>query len=71
MCRICVEWELERMTAKEAFRAIGEEMLGKLDFKEQRHLEELSDRIMDKEVPFEETNPELDQKWQDENETKD
>lgn len=71
MCKICVEWELNKMTSKEAFRAIGEEMLGKLDLKEQRHLEELSDRIMDKEVPFEETDPDLDQKWQDENENKD
>jgi hypothetical protein len=55
------------MTSQEAFRAIGEVMHGNLDFKEQRHLEELSDRIMDKEVPFEEADLEIDKRWEEEN----
>ena len=50
MCIICTEWSKGKMTAKEAFRAIGETMNS--DLKQVEHLTELSDRIMDTEIPL-------------------
>lgn len=52
MCIICTEWEKQKITSKEAFRAIGEMMTPKT----QKHLEELSEKILQKEVPEPETN---------------
>jgi hypothetical protein len=54
MCIICAEWEKGKMTAKEALRAIGETMNS--DPKQIGHLTELSDRIMDQEVPMNNRN---------------
>lgn len=56
MCLICVEWEKGKMTSKEAFRAIGESM----NPKTQKHLEDLSEKILAKEVPMPDTNEEAD-----------
>lgn len=53
MCIICLEWEKQKITSKEAFRAIGEMM----NPKNQKHLEELSEKILTKEVPMEDTDP--------------
>lgn len=52
MCIICIEWEKGKMTSKEAFKAIGETM----NPKTQKHLEDLSEKILSKEVPLTETN---------------
>lgn len=57
MCIICIEWEKGKMTSKEAFRAIGETMSPKT----QKHLEELSEKIIQKEVPETETNKDIDE----------
>lgn len=52
MCIICLEWEKQKLTSKEAFKAIGEMMTPQT----QKHLEELSEKILQKEVPLTETN---------------
>lgn len=57
MCIICAEWEKGKMTSKEAFRAIGETM----STSTQKHLEELSEKILSKEVPLTETNAEAEE----------
>lgn len=57
MCIICVEWEKQKLTSKEAFRAIGEMMTTQT----QKHLEELSEKILQKEVPMADTNAEADE----------
>lgn len=57
MCIICLEWEKEKLTSKEAFRAIGEMMTPDT----QKHLEELSEKILSKEVPMPETNADADE----------
>jgi len=47
MCKICSEWQLGKMTDKEAFRAIGETIQDENDDNRQ-HLFELSERIVSK-----------------------
>ena len=64
MCMLCVEWEKQKMTGKEAFRAIGEMLIG-ADKEKTKHLMALSDKVLQKEVPMSETNPELDKNWTD------
>lgn len=59
MCIICMEWEKGKMTSREAFRAIGETMSSKT----RKHLEELSEKILSKEVPAAESNAETDEDW--------
>lgn len=65
MCIICQEWEKQRMTSKEAFRAIGEVLYGEKDPKKVEHLTDLSNRILEKEVPTSESNLDIDQDWWD------
>lgn len=57
MCVICVEWEKQKLTSKEAFKAIGEMM----NPKTQEHLEELSEKILAKEVPMPDTDADADE----------
>jgi hypothetical protein len=54
---LCVEWEKQKITSKEAFRAMGEMMIPE----NQKHLEELSEKILSKEVPETETNKDIDE----------
>lgn len=59
MCIICLEWEKQKLTSKEAFRAIGEMMTPE----NQKHLEELSEKILQKEVPTTESDSQADADW--------
>lgn len=59
MCIICQEWEKQKLTSKEAFRAIGEMMTPQT----QKHLEELSEKILQKEVPTTESDSQADADW--------
>lgn len=52
MCMLCVEWEKQRITSKEAFKAIGEMITPTT----KEHLQELAERIIQKEVPETQTN---------------
>lgn len=66
MCLICVEWNAGRLTNKDAFRNLGESLRAATDqdeYDQVDHLLELSNKIMDKEVPFEETDSEVDSLW--------
>jgi hypothetical protein len=62
MCQICLDWEKEKLTAKEAMRNIGEAMLGG----ESQHLIDLAERIISKEVPLETTDAATDANWENE-----
>lgn len=57
MCLLCVEYEKGKMTNQEALNNIGEMLDGKSE-DEMRHLFELAEKIVDKEMPF--------QEWDDE-----
>lgn len=59
MCIICIEWEKQKLTSKEAFRAIGEIM----NSQNQKHLEDLSEKILQKEVPLTETDEEAEKEF--------
>lgn len=63
MCNLCVEWEKGKLTAKEAMGAIGELIASG---KDKEHLVELSERILDKEVPISENDDELNKSWYEE-----
>lgn len=55
MCRICVEWEMGKLTTTDAMRNLGESLAVATDaddFKGVEHLIELSDRLIDADVPF-------------------
>jgi hypothetical protein len=57
MCIICIEWKKQKLTSREAFKAISEMM----NPQTQKHLEELSEKILQKEVPEVETNTEVEE----------
>lgn len=57
MCILCAQWELEKITSKEAFRAMGEMMTPE----NQQHLEELSEKILSREIPETDTNKEAEE----------
>ena len=63
MCILCTEWERERLTSKEAFRAIGEMISTSKDKDQVKHLKELSEKIIQKEVPLNDTDDQADQDW--------
>ena len=66
MCIICKEWELGKLTSKEALRNLGEMILSSNDNKENPdHYYEISEKILDKEVPMMDTEEEMDD-WQEE-----
>jgi hypothetical protein len=54
-CIICLEWQKELMSSKEALANIGEMIENPNNSEEDvLHLLELSNKIVDREVPFEE-----------------
>lgn len=65
MCIICKD--LENLTTEEAMRNIGEALISTNDKEKIKHLIDLSDRVMDKDVPMPESNPDLDENWMKEN----
>jgi len=65
MCIVCVEWEKGKLTSTEALRNLGEMIA--VDSKEKEHYLKVSGKILDKEVPMDDTDEELDQKWHEEN----
>lgn len=65
MCLVCVEWQAGKLTAKEAYRNIGEMVNAEDDEEKREHLFELSNRLLDAEVPFDETDKDVDGMWWD------
>lgn len=71
MCAICIEWEKERLTSKEAFKAMGEVIGITEDENVIQHLQDLSEKIIAKEIPPSESNEQVDQDWWDSTHTED
>jgi hypothetical protein len=65
MCSICDDLKTKKINSKEAFKAIGD-ALRSADKKTTRHLMELSDRIIDSEVPMPDRDEVVDGQWEDE-----
>ena len=66
MCLICVQWNAGRLTNKEALRNLGEALTAATsndEYGNVEHLLDLSNRIIDREVPFEEIDSEVDSLW--------
>lgn len=53
------------MTSREAFAAIGEMLSTSKDADQIVHLHELSDKILEQEVPLNETDRDLEHEWWD------
>lgn len=61
-----MEWQKGKLTTKEAFRNLGESLNvanEEENFEQVEHLVELSNRLMDAEVPFEDSDEGLDRMW--------
>lgn len=69
MCQICDQFDTGKLTAKNAYKAIGE-ALTDTSADTRKHLMDLSSRILDKELPSK-TNSVLDEKWWNETHPKD
>lgn len=54
MCQLCVEYNKGNMTTKELLNNIGELVDSEKDEDNQKHLFELADKAISKEMPFEE-----------------
>lgn len=65
MCIVCKDWEAGKLTNKEALQNIGELFNTDGDLGNE-HFAEVIERIMDKEVPFPDSDEELDKSWHDE-----
>jgi hypothetical protein len=66
MCLICTEWQKGNLTTKEAFRNLGESLNVASDEEDHdavEHLLEFSNKLMDAEVPFEESDEQMDRMW--------
>lgn len=63
MCIICTEWQKQKLTSKEAFRAIGEILHTSKDESQVEHLRDLSEKILQSEVPETQSNQEADEAW--------
>lgn len=61
MCIICKD--LDNLTAEEAMRNIGELLISTSDKDQIKHLIEVSDKVMDRDVPMNDTDPGLDETW--------
>lgn len=53
MCALCKDWNLGKLTSKEAFRNIGEILIS-ADDEERDHLFELSNKILDADLDIKE-----------------
>ena len=66
MCLICSEWQKGKLTTQEAFRNLGEQLNAATESEDHDtvdHLVGLSNKLMDAEVPFEESDENLDRMW--------
>lgn len=67
MCIVCKDWELGKLTNKEAFRNLGEMIASAEEEGEKNHLIETYEKILDKELPVTDNDEELNKSWHDEN----
>lgn len=66
MCVVCTDWLKGKMTSEEALRALGELIQSNDEYSEDNlHYWEITDKILDKEVPIRDADPDLDKAWQD------
>lgn len=64
---MCKDWKAGRLTSEEALKNLGEMIIGTKDSRKSKHYFEVSEKILDKEVPTSDTDEELDKNWHDEN----
>ncbi len=50
MCKICSEWQKGKLTSKEALGAVGEVLMGEIDQKELGRMNDIIDKVLEKEL---------------------
>ena len=65
MCMICKDWELGKLTSKEALRNLGE-VMAEATKAGRAHYDDVVEKILNKEVPLDESDEELDKSWHEE-----
>ncbi len=65
MCMICKDWELGKLTSKEALRNLGE-VMREANKSSRAHYDDVVEKILNKEVPVGESDDELDKNWHEE-----
>lgn len=65
MCIVCRDWQAGKLTSKEALGALGE-LINSSKKEDKEHYFEVSEKILDKEVPVTEDDSELDKSWYEE-----
>lgn len=69
MCIICKEWMAGKLTSKEALSNLGE-LIGLKSESDRnpkiKHYYSVIDKILDKEVPMNDNDEELDKRWHEE-----
>jgi hypothetical protein len=63
MCVICIEWEKGKLTTKEAYRNMGEVLSTTEDEEQKNHLFELSEKLLESELPKTTSDEEVDASW--------
>jgi hypothetical protein len=63
MCTLCQEWQKGNITNKEAFRALGEMLETATDELQKEHLWDLSERILDKDIPTTAPDEQTEEEW--------
>lgn len=63
MCLICDEWNSQKIDSKKAFEEIGKVLSFNKDKKITDHLMDLSDKILNKEVPEFKIDKSLEKQW--------
>lgn len=65
MCIVCSDWQKNKLNIKEALGNLGELLRGATE-KEKEHYLEVSEKLLDADLPTPKDDTELDQKWHEE-----
>ena len=57
---LCAEWEKGKMDVKEVLNAVGEMLDSETEDTKRKHLFELANKVIDKEIPYDDFDDNLD-----------
>lgn len=63
MCQICKDLKDKKLTSYQAYEALGKMAQGKLTKEQREHILEVSDKILEGEVPVYQVNKEVEEAW--------
>lgn len=66
MCTICSRWEKGQLTSQEAYKELGDMLTTSKDKSKLDHALSVSNKILDKLVPMESVDSDMDALWSEE-----